>query len=724
MSHIDGRPVNPTYPVPGAPPTGPSPAPQATATDPLSQAAVEGAAQDAAQDAAKVSPNGSAQPSVNLLDSHPTTHTVKAGESLSAIAQQYFGDPKLYQKLFEANRDQLSNPNQLRKGMVLKLPAALFPAPAVAPVPQPRPAHLAPPAETQTAQESAPLANPTTHTVKGGDSLSRIAKKYFGNPNLYLEIYNANRDQLRHPNSVLQKGMVLKLPPELFPKPAPAETPPTPEPQALVDYRRQNPLSYVTLHDESADPKLEYPGPVLHASDATQVAPSPQMLAAELLGQRGGLEPDAELGNDAQEDLKELLSSPDVAKTDSVLHDDAVKVDKVFDVQHGMTLGNLSSKYGDWLKTTAGILRDHNANFKLPNKEGGTTLLGPDEMEALAAKPYAEVRKYFREDLGIAFVNTLWAMDDVAVDMQHDPYYEDVKSIPKTVDLNAVADKFNLANDKLNYLAHTHAHHHKQVPIELHGAPDQIRSQSTGGKSAAEILDGLKGNFDARGRLTKPAEFEKQVYAILADDSARRQLVQQFGLDSSENLSKWAAAITSEGGVADKQRDYNSYFSVGAVMLNRALGRNLRRAASQMAAGKALDDYKPISMEQIIKEKGQFEITWKAAPGTHGKTIYDYNLGLNQAFLKGRLKEDGNSYDAFQKAYEVSRDLISGMSHMQAEVNGTPQKNTGRSVSDFFYFNQSHSRDYSSNQDSAVAYIDDNNTHVFFKEWDHIAFFR
>jgi len=50
------------------------------------------------------------------------TYTVKAGDTLSKIAKQHLGDANAYMKIFEANRDQLSNPDVIKPGQVLKLP--------------------------------------------------------------------------------------------------------------------------------------------------------------------------------------------------------------------------------------------------------------------------------------------------------------------------------------------------------------------------------------------------------------------------------------------------------------------------------------------------------------------------------------------------------------------------------------------------------------------------
>jgi nucleoid-associated protein YgaU len=50
------------------------------------------------------------------------TYTVKAGDTLSAIAKTQLGDANAYMKIFNANKDQLSDPDKIKPGQVLKLP--------------------------------------------------------------------------------------------------------------------------------------------------------------------------------------------------------------------------------------------------------------------------------------------------------------------------------------------------------------------------------------------------------------------------------------------------------------------------------------------------------------------------------------------------------------------------------------------------------------------------
>ena len=53
--------------------------------------------------------------------------------------------------------------------------------------------------------------NVQTYTVKAGDTLSKIAKQHLGNANAYMDIFNANRDQLSDPDKI-KPGQVLKIP--------------------------------------------------------------------------------------------------------------------------------------------------------------------------------------------------------------------------------------------------------------------------------------------------------------------------------------------------------------------------------------------------------------------------------------------------------------------------------------------------------------------------------
>jgi len=50
------------------------------------------------------------------------TYTVQSGDTLSKISKQFYGSANLYMKIFEANRNQLDDPNQIKVGQQLLIP--------------------------------------------------------------------------------------------------------------------------------------------------------------------------------------------------------------------------------------------------------------------------------------------------------------------------------------------------------------------------------------------------------------------------------------------------------------------------------------------------------------------------------------------------------------------------------------------------------------------------
>lgn len=50
------------------------------------------------------------------------TYTVQAGDTLSKLAKQFYGDAGAYMTIFEANRDKLSDPDKIRVGQQLVIP--------------------------------------------------------------------------------------------------------------------------------------------------------------------------------------------------------------------------------------------------------------------------------------------------------------------------------------------------------------------------------------------------------------------------------------------------------------------------------------------------------------------------------------------------------------------------------------------------------------------------
>ena len=53
-----------------------------------------------------------------------SSYTVQKGDTLSAIAKEVYGKASAWKQIFEANRDQLDNPDLIKPGQVLKIPRA------------------------------------------------------------------------------------------------------------------------------------------------------------------------------------------------------------------------------------------------------------------------------------------------------------------------------------------------------------------------------------------------------------------------------------------------------------------------------------------------------------------------------------------------------------------------------------------------------------------------
>ena len=120
-----------TAPAIAAPEMAPSAAPPPTVGEPVATPTPEQIAPSASETSAATETLAVTEPVTKAAVPEPTstaagseTITVKPGEYLYSIAKRVYGDASKWRLIYDANRDQLSNPDAVRVGMKLVVPAA------------------------------------------------------------------------------------------------------------------------------------------------------------------------------------------------------------------------------------------------------------------------------------------------------------------------------------------------------------------------------------------------------------------------------------------------------------------------------------------------------------------------------------------------------------------------------------------------------------------------
>jgi nucleoid-associated protein YgaU len=127
------------------------------------------------------------------------THKVQEGDTLWALAEEYYKNGSKWKLIEEANKDKLGTSNFLKKGMDLVIPD----------LPAATPSHgkETPGAEKET-------VGPGEYKIKEGDVLSTIAKEQLGSAQLWEEIDKANKDKPGWNPNMLKVGTVIRIPPK------------------------------------------------------------------------------------------------------------------------------------------------------------------------------------------------------------------------------------------------------------------------------------------------------------------------------------------------------------------------------------------------------------------------------------------------------------------------------------------------------------------------------
>jgi len=154
-------------------------------------------------------PEASKKPVVETVGSQKI-YTVQAGDTLSGISSKVFNTSRHYQKIYEANKDVISDPNTLQVGSKLVMPD--LPAKSATP----NGAAAGTVATTNPAPVTAPAGSKLVQ-VSEGASLWKIAEKFatekkIGIHDMMKAIVAANPDKLKDEGTLLRLGWQLIIP--------------------------------------------------------------------------------------------------------------------------------------------------------------------------------------------------------------------------------------------------------------------------------------------------------------------------------------------------------------------------------------------------------------------------------------------------------------------------------------------------------------------------------
>ncbi|MGR3293440.1 MAG: LysM peptidoglycan-binding domain-containing protein [Candidatus Scalindua sp.] len=128
-------------------------------------------------------------------------YKVQSNDNLFKIARKHYGDGQKWIKIFEANRDSMPDSNSLYVGQELLIPDITIEK-------EENEVVLTPVSGKFDNKRS---FNVGTHTIEAGDTLYRIAEKYYDDPSVWINILEANEDTIEDEGS-LKKGQVIILP--------------------------------------------------------------------------------------------------------------------------------------------------------------------------------------------------------------------------------------------------------------------------------------------------------------------------------------------------------------------------------------------------------------------------------------------------------------------------------------------------------------------------------
>jgi len=125
-------------------------------------------------------------------------YAIKPGDTLFGIAKEHYNNGSKWRVIFEANRKTIKDPDKLPVGLVITIP----------PLPGEK---TGSPGPTVKGKTRAAKRTVMEYTVREGDTLGKISKKFLGSPVRYREILQLNTAKIRDPD-LIYPGQVILIP--------------------------------------------------------------------------------------------------------------------------------------------------------------------------------------------------------------------------------------------------------------------------------------------------------------------------------------------------------------------------------------------------------------------------------------------------------------------------------------------------------------------------------
>ncbi len=145
-----------------------------------------------------------------------STYAWQAGDNLRSVSQKLYGDPALYPLIVDANKTATAHPDQIKPGTLLTIsskPSGSEDVTALRSKSEKQVDYvkLAKISELPMIRRLARWNGASTYNWKKGDTLQKVAKKLYGNEDLYPLLVDANQKHLILPANLVP-GTRIKVP--------------------------------------------------------------------------------------------------------------------------------------------------------------------------------------------------------------------------------------------------------------------------------------------------------------------------------------------------------------------------------------------------------------------------------------------------------------------------------------------------------------------------------